>query len=66
MPIAMALTLIPLGIEYFAPSLPVYFVLTLAEFIALTYVYRQLLGFQSTILQKREQKILEIVAAKAE
>jgi hypothetical protein len=66
MPIAMGLTLIPLGIEYFLPSLPVYLVLTLVEFVVIVYFYRQILGQQGTILQKREQKILDIVAAKVD
>jgi hypothetical protein len=66
MPIAMGLTLIPLGIEYFAPNLPVYLVLTLAEFVAIAYLYLRILDMQGTLLQKREQRILEIVAAKVE
>jgi hypothetical protein len=66
MPIAMGLTLIPLGIEYFVPDLPVYLVLTLAECAVVIYLYLQILNVQGTLLQRREQKILEIVAAKVE
>jgi hypothetical protein len=66
MPIAMGLTLIPLGIEYFVPDLPVYLVLTLAECAVVIYLYLQILNVQGTLLQRRELKILEIVAAKVE
>jgi hypothetical protein len=66
MPIAMGLTLIPLGLEYFAPDLPVYLVLTIAESVVIAYLYFRILGVQGSLLQKREQKILEVVAAKVE
>jgi ABC-2 type transport system permease protein len=66
MPIAMGLTLIPLGIEYLWPGLPIYLLLTLAEFVGIAYFYSNILGFQGTLLQKREQRILEIVAAKVD
>jgi ABC-2 type transport system permease protein len=66
MPIALGLALIPLGIEYLAPSLPSYLVLTLLEFAGIAYFYSSLLGVQGRILQSREQQVLEIVAAKME
>jgi ABC-2 type transport system permease protein len=66
MPIALGLTLIPLGIEYLAPSLPFYLVLTLLEFAGIAYFYSSLLGVQGRILQSREQQVLETVAAKME
>jgi ABC-2 type transport system permease protein len=66
MPIALGLTLIPLGIEYLAPRLPVYLVLTLLEFAGIAYFYFYVLGVQGRILQSREQRVLEIVAAKME
>jgi hypothetical protein len=66
MPIALGLTLIPLGIEYLAPSLPFYLILTLLEFAGIAYFYSNLLGVQGKILQRREQQVLETVAAKME
>ena len=66
MPIALGLTLIPLGIEYLAPGLPFYLILTLIEFAGIAYFYSNLLGVQGRILQSREQQVLETVAAKME
>jgi hypothetical protein len=66
MPMALALSLIPLGIEYFFPSLPVYLLLTLVGFAAIVYLYPRILDFQGRILHNREQDILATVAAKVE
>ena len=66
MPLALGLTLIPLGIEYLAPSLPSYLILTLLEFAGIAYFYSNLLGVQGRILQSREQQVLETVSAKME
>lgn len=66
LPIALGTTLIPLGIEFLFPALPVYFLLTLTEFAVVVYLYPRALGLQARILHAREQRILEIVAAKVE
>lgn len=62
----MGLTLIPLAIEFLFPRLPLYLLLTLAEFAVIAYLYPRVLGLQGTLLHKREQQILEIVAARVE
>jgi hypothetical protein len=72
LPIALATTLIPLGVEFsvrdsaWLSHVPVYLLLTLLELAAILYIYPRALVLQGRILQAREQKILEIVAAKAE
>jgi ABC-2 type transport system permease protein len=66
LPTSLGITLIPLGIEFLFPSLPVYLLLTLAEFLVIDYLYDHALGLQARILQSREQKILEIVTARVQ
>ena len=66
LPMALGATLIPLGIEFLFPYLPVYLLLTLAEFLIIAYLYDHGLGLQARILQSREQKILEIVTARVQ
>jgi ABC-2 type transport system permease protein len=66
MPIALGLSLIPLGIEYFFPSLPVYLLLTLVSLATVAYFYFYVLDIQGRILHQREQDILVTVAAKVE
>jgi hypothetical protein len=66
MPIALGLSLIPLGIEYFFPSLPVYLLLTLVSLATVAYFYFYVLDIQGRILHQREQEILLTVAAKVE
>jgi ABC-2 type transport system permease protein len=66
LPIALGTTLIPLGLEFLFPYLPVYFLLTLAEFAVVVFLYPRALDLQARILHAREQRILEIVAAKVE
>jgi hypothetical protein len=72
LPIALATTLMPLGVEFLVKGsswlshVPVYLLLTLFELGVISYLYPRALVFQGRILQAREQKILEIVAAKAE
>jgi ABC-2 type transport system permease protein len=72
LPIALATTLIPLGVEFLLKDaswlsrVPVYLLLTLCESALILYLFPKALVLQGRILQAREQKILEIVAAKAE
>lgn len=70
LPIALAVTLIPLGIEFLLREsfryLPVYLSLSVIEFTVILYLYPRALVSQGRFLQAREQRILEIVAAKAE
>jgi ABC-2 type transport system permease protein len=72
MPFSMGLTLIPLGIEYLLnwsgvlTGVPVYLLLTVAELALIAFAYPHVLSLQGSLLQAREQRILEIVAARAE
>jgi ABC-2 type transport system permease protein len=72
LPIALATTLVPLGVEFllrdsaWLSHVPVYLLLTVFELAVILYIYPKALVLQGRILQAREQKILEIVAAKAE
>jgi ABC-2 type transport system permease protein len=71
-PVTIATTLLPLGIELGLEALtssngwPICLVLTIAECVAIIFLYRFLLTFQGKLLQVREKRILEIVATKAE
>jgi hypothetical protein len=71
-PIALSPTLLPLGIEYALDALgwvrgwPVCLVLSLIEFAIVGFLYSLVLTWQGHVLQSREQRILEIVTAKAE
>jgi ABC-2 type transport system permease protein len=71
-PIVLAPTLLPLGIEFALEALelvqgmPVCLALTMLECAATMYVYRFVLTWQSNLLQAREQSILETVTTKAE
>jgi hypothetical protein len=72
LPIALSTTLIPLGVEFllresaWLSHVPVYLLLTVVELAVILYLYPRALVLQGRILQAREQKILEIVASKAE
>lgn len=71
-PVFLAPTLIPLGIEYLLHeygvmgAVPVYLILALLEAIAVYFLFRLMLKWQGSVLQRREQKILEVVTAKVE
>jgi hypothetical protein len=71
-PVVMAFTLIPLGIEFllewmnWTRPFPIYLVFAVMECIGLLYLYDFVLTWQGNILQRREQKILEIVTSKIE
>ncbi|MCI0643198.1 MAG: ABC transporter permease [Gemmataceae bacterium] len=68
MPVALSPALLPLGLEVWfeAETLPVCLVLSVAECAGLVFLYRWIVGWQGVWLQSSEQRILEIVAAKAE
>jgi hypothetical protein len=71
-PIVLAPTLLPLGIEFalemleLVKGMPVCLVLSVLECVAIVYFYRLLLTWQGNLLQAREQSILETVTTKAE
>jgi len=67
-PLALAPTLLPLGIELLLEwhGVPVCLLLSLLECAGVIFLYRLLLPRQGNLLQAREKKILQIVAAKAE
>lgn len=72
LPLALAPTLLPLGIEVFLhgrgylAGVPIYMLLTLVEIVVVGILYRLMLTWQGRVLQSREQRILELVAARAE
>jgi hypothetical protein len=71
-PLALAPTLLPLGIEFlldqleWAPGVPADLLLSLLSCVGAIYFYRFVLDLQGQWLQAREQKILEVVTLKAE
>lgn len=71
-PLGLSPTLIPLGIEFLLSRfgnvgwLPVYLVLSIVEAAVVILVYPRLLSSQARLLEQREQRILEIVSARAE
>jgi hypothetical protein len=71
-PPALALTLLPLAIEYalralgLATAVPVYLLLSLAGCAAVVFFYRVALNWEGALLQHREKRILEIVTTKTE
>jgi hypothetical protein len=72
MPVALTPTLIPLGIEFLLAWsgtlswLPAYLIFTIAECAVVVWLYPLALDAQGQWLQRREQKILEIVTKKVE
>jgi hypothetical protein len=67
-PLALAPTLLPLGVELLLdwPGVPVCLVLSAVECVGVIFLYRLVLPWQGNLLEAREKKILKIVAAKAE
>jgi ABC-2 type transport system permease protein len=67
-----SLTLIPLGVEAlfglmkWAVWFPAFLVLGILQVAAMLWLYRIALNWQGGFLQRREQKILEVVSLKAE
>jgi ABC-2 type transport system permease protein len=72
LPMVMAPTLVPLGIEFaleameWTPRLPICLALSAVECGAAIGVYRVVLPWQGKLLQDREQRILEVVTTKSE
>jgi hypothetical protein len=71
-PSLLGLTLLPLGIEALFSLMnwlawfPAYLVLGLAQAVVTVWLYRVALDWEGSLLQRREQQILDIVGAKAE
>lgn len=72
LPFALAPTLVPLIVEVLASELwgmggvPIALLLAVPELVIVGFVYRWVLGSQGRLLQRRERRILETVAARAE
>jgi hypothetical protein len=70
MPVSMAPTLLPLGVEVlleqlgWAHGLPVCLALSVLECLAVVGIYRLVLTWQGRVLQSREQAILQAVTTK--
>jgi ABC-2 type transport system permease protein len=71
-PVLVGFTLIPLAIEAlfvlmkWAAWFPAFLVLGMVQVAVVLWLYRVALNWQGGLLQRREQKILEIVSSKAE
>jgi len=71
-PLALAPTLIPLGLEFlfdrlgWLEGLPLFLSMTLVECGLVAYLYPIALGWEGKLLQDREQRILEIVTSRVE
>jgi ABC-2 type transport system permease protein len=71
-PFVLLPTLLPLGVELLVESLggpaglPLALALSVLECVAVVYLYRLVLTWEGHLLQMREQKILDLVTAKAE
>jgi len=69
-PLALAPTLLPLAVELacepWLGGVPICLILSVLECAAVIWLYHRLLDWQGDLLQAREQRILEIVTAKAE
>ena len=69
---ALAPTLLPLGIEFLFDQLewvkgvPIDLLLSLLACFGVVYLYRLVLDVQGQWLQAREQRILDVVTSKAE
>jgi hypothetical protein len=72
LPLALAPTLLPLGAEFllrlygWGEGLPISLALSVIECAAILYLYRALLTYEGRLLQRREQRILDIVTTKEE
>jgi hypothetical protein len=71
-PVILGPAFLPLGVEVLlehlglAEGVPVCLLLSLAECVAVVYLYRFVVGWEGRWLQARERHILEVVAARAE
>jgi hypothetical protein len=72
MPLALAPTLMPLGVEFglemleWTDGVPIHLALSLVVCAVVIVIYRAILTWQGGLLQRREQAILELVTTKAE
>jgi ABC-2 type transport system permease protein len=72
LPLALAPTLLPLGIEValeemgWVRGVPIYLLLSLLGCAAIVCLYRLVLNWQGGVLQTREQRILQLVTTKTE
>jgi hypothetical protein len=72
LPVAIAPTLVPIGLELLLEALgvveglPIALALGILECVGVVFLFRWLVGWQGVWLQAREQRILEIVTTKAE
>jgi hypothetical protein len=70
--LALGVTLLPLGVEALLSYMnwlawfPAYLVLGALQAVLVVLLYRRALDRQGGLLQRREQRILEIVGSKAE
>jgi hypothetical protein len=68
----VGLTLIPLGVEAlfslmkWAAWFPAFLALSMVQVAAVIWLYRVAINWQGRLLQRYEQKILEVVSAKGE
>jgi hypothetical protein len=71
-PLIFLPTLLPLGVEFALEELagvhgiPICLLLSLLECALVVLIYRVVLGWEGSLLQSREKKILELVTTKAE
>jgi len=71
-PIPVGFTLIPFGVEAlfrfmkWTTWFPAFLVLGVLQFAFVIWLYRLALNWQGTLLQRREQKILQVVSSKSE
>jgi hypothetical protein len=72
MPLALAPTLIPLGIEFALSTwttmgwIPAYLIFAVVECALVVWLYPVILKSQGDFLERRERRILEVVTAKTE
>jgi hypothetical protein len=71
-PLALLPTLLPMGIEVllqdveFLSGWPIGLALAVLECLGIVYLYRIVLSWQGSLLQSREQRILQLVTVKSE
>lgn len=72
LPIALVPTLVPLGIELlvhhlgWATGIPIYLALSALELVVVVLIYLRVVAWQGLLLQRRQQKILDVVTTKNE
>jgi ABC-2 type transport system permease protein len=72
LPVVLGGTLVPLGLEVvfnwlgWLTWVPVYLISVVVESMVVLFLYKAILQWQGNVLQRREQRILEMVTAKIE